>query len=235
MKRARTAGRRMFGVSNQGQTIRSVPTGRRRISRRSYRRSLYNYSLFMPKFRCGSAGNVTMATPAQLNTYNFQRYQCIPTLFTASTWADSYDTATIPTSIVAPVFVRGGVEKLTISSEANEQIDYKVMLVWVKKRGTVPAANTNVSKGFWMMDSTIQNEMTRVVKQWEGTLTYQGGSATFVYRPKMKVYKSEFYSSGSDCMYWYIFVGNTVDAAAVNVIVLQDSSVTVGYIEPAAA
>lgn len=230
MKRARIAGRRMMGINNQGQTIRSTNTRRRRNSRRSYRRSLYNYSRFMPRYRVSNAGHVALTTPTNTTHYTFQRYITLAGLFTPAThWVQAYDSADIPTDINAPVYVRGGEEKFVIASESDEAIEYKIMLVWIKKGATLPTVG-DVDKGYWIGTSATANETIRVMRQWEGTLSYKGGSATFIYKPKMKIYKDEYYSNGFDTMWWFVFLGNTVSDVANDVVIQQNSSITVGYL-----
>lgn len=231
-RRARRAGANAIGISQYGQRIRPIRQSRRRMSRRAYKRNLYNFSSFIPKYHCYFAGAAGVNTPANLTDYTYSSYKCLETLFQADHWTAGLDNNPAPTTINGPVIVRGGEEKFTIASEAAESIDYKVQLVWIRKGGTPMTAGT-YSKSSWPLaiSTDLGNETTRIVKEWQGTLQYTGGSATFVYKPKLKIYKKELFQENScDCMYWYLWVGNTVTQGANSVTVMKDSSVTVSYL-----
>lgn len=231
-RRARRAGVNAIGISQYGQRIRPIRQSRRRMNKRAYKRNLYNFSSMIPRFQVYFAGSAGVNTPANLTDYTFNSYKCLETLFTPANWGSGIDNNSVPTTITGPVIVRGGEEKLTIASEAAESIDYKVQLVWLRRGGTI-IANGSISKGSWPISTSnhLGNETSKIVKEWQGTLQYTGGSATFVYKPKLKVYKKEsFETNGNDCMYWYVYLGNTVTAAANSVVVMKDSSVTVGYL-----
>lgn len=231
-RRVRRAGVNATGISQYGQRIRASRIRGRRMRRSLYRRNLYNFSSMLPRYHVATTSSNSRAAPTNLLEYDFTRTKCLPGLFDSTKWVGSYDASTVPTAIGDYVIVRGGEERLTIASEATEAMDYRVQLVWLKPGATIPSEG-NISKSSWSLDNSLRTgtETMKIMKQWEGTLQYLGGSATFIYKPKLKKYKRELtYNLDLDCMYWFVYLGNTVNTVANIAVITINSSVSVAYV-----
>jgi len=126
-----------------------------------------------------------------------------------------------PTATIGKVTMRGGYSKFTLSSKEDEVVDYRLYAIWVKPNGVPPAAGA-LGKSIDIAHSATDtsNESIRILKQWSGLLD-RSQSASFFFRAKIKQYDTTLFTAGTDCMYWYLGVGNTIDATAVSVSYIQ--------------
>lgn len=226
----RRRGRANFASTQHG-TVRPDYVPRMRMTRfkkRAYKRALYNYGQFTPRYHVSTSGTASLNTPATLTEYRFDAYECMNSLFDHTIYLNSLDGTAIPANVNGPIFLRGGECTLTLACEADEALDYKVQVVWLRKGGSVLASGT-YSKGTWSLSSTSDkpNETTMVLKQWSGVLEKGAGVIKFHYKPKPRMYKNEWYSAANDEPYWYIYVGNSATAAAVGYTINRFYSVTV--------
>lgn len=179
----------------------------------AYRNALLRSSLFINHYSYVESSNATMTCPTSLTSMTYASFLCLSDIGTSTKWSNPNGTS-VPGSIGAGFTVRGGLSKITLASEAAEEIDYKVFLVWVKPGGTVPSSGTfdkMFNPVFSAVDST--DATCRIIKTWSGNLI-TNGCQSFYTKIKPKKYDQVLFGGTppTDAMYWYVGVGNTVTA-----------------------
>lgn len=217
-KKRRVSRRRSTATtgSNSGPTSVLFRRRGRKMKMGSYRAALLRSSMFAAHYSYTESSNATMATPATLTTMTYASFLALSDIGTSTKWSNPNGT-TVPSVIPAGFTVRGGLSKVTIACEATEEIEYKVYLLWVKPGGTVPSSGTFDKMFNPVFSATDATDSTvRIVKCWAGNLI-MNGCQSFYTKIKAKKYDQTFYALGTDALYWYVGVGNTVTGAASNV------------------
>jgi len=220
VKRRRTFKRRPARRSRIGaysSTTGAISTINMRRGRKMnsgmYRRALLRATQFEAKYTVTNTTSSTLSTPANLTEMTYLPLICLPGLSSQSNWFSSYGGN--PTTITGPITVRGGIEKFTLATEAEETIACKVFLIWVKAAGSAPGAGA-LAKGIDPVrgSSDITDQTQRVMKCWAFNLE-RSSAVTLTRYVKPKQYDAISFGNGYDCMYWYVAVGNTVTGSAV--------------------
>jgi len=113
--------------------------------------------------------------------------------------------------------MRGGIEKLTIATEAAETIEMKIYLLWIKPQTTFIAGAT-IDKGVdpVINASDTTDQSAKVIKTWAFNLE-RDSAMTIERKPRVAMIDPVEYANGSGCLWWYIGVANTVTNSAVTV------------------
>lgn len=215
-----------FAVAGEGTLVKPSRNVIRRTSRRRFRNSLYTFTNLFPKYAYLYQNFFSKTTPANVSQYAFSAHPCMGGLFDWTKYT-SMETSDAPVDGQFTPVVRGGLCTLTIASEASENLDYKVQLVWIRKGGTL-IADGAYFKNVWPLNVTANkgNETTVIMKEWSGTTMATQGVVKIQYKPKIKLYKKEWYNIDNDVMYWFVYVGNTVDQQAVAYEIVHTASAT---------
>lgn len=215
-----------YGVSHNQPMVSSVRRrGRRMLSKRKWRNALWNATRCRTHYTAVGTYSTTMAPPADLDNYRLERFKCFDDFTSVANWHNP-DGAT-PATYNGRLIMRGGTEVMTISTEADETMDMMVQLMWVKPGGSIPAAAASIGKSIsmtpYITNTELGNENTRLVKTWKFTLDRGQGCVQLAHKAKIKSYDAAQFSNGSDCMWWLVYVGNTVTGVATNVVTIVKS------------
>jgi len=191
----------------------------RKMRPKKYRNILWNATMASEKYNLNNTIALTVSTPASLVNYTYVNQQMFVGLDDITKYTNS--NGANPTATIGKVTMRGGYSKFTLSSKEDEVVDYRLYAIWVKPNGVAPAAGA-LGKSIDIAHSATDtsNESVKIIKQWSGLLD-RSQSASFFFRAKIKQYDTTLFTAGTDCMYWYLGVGNTIDATAVSVSYIQ--------------
>lgn len=219
-RRRRPYGRRTRvranAMSNNHRAYGGYAPASRKMRPRVYRNLLWRNTQTMPRVNSRGIVSATLASPADTTHYRFVALKCFDNCFAVANMSNPDGVE--PTAWTGKIIMRGGLEQLQFNTEADECMDMQVALVWVKHGCTKAADTASIDKSIalstWTSTGDTLNEGTRLMRKWKFNLTRGQGNYTLEYKPKIKAYDIEYWNAGTDCMYWYIWVGSTVSGSS---------------------
>lgn len=217
--RRRKSGVRVHAVANNQSARGTISNYRsRRTSKRAWRNLLWRNTATMSHFRAHHTSEGEMITPPDLVSYRLTVLKCFADFTSVANWNNP--NGADPTAYNGRVVMRGGLDRLIITTEADEHVDCIVHLVYIK-----PSADTSFFVSAATLDKASQlnpivaandlvDQGARIMKTFKFTVGREAGNYTCEFRPKIKSYDPMQYAANTDCFVWYIYVGNTVTFTA---------------------
>lgn len=225
--------RRGSAITSQAGRPSTFGFGNRRLTRRKvrgYRRNLWIGSTVLPKYRLTGCDATAYNTPANLTSYTNKNYQMFKNtttgvnVFSAAHYI-SDEGSYVPDAIADNIIFRGGESRIVLSTEADETVEYRVSVQYVKPGPSIPATSTttDIEKSNYFNGGDNPSNQWKCLKTWSGFLEPKSAAA-FSWRMRMsKLNLQQFYTDGYG-LYWHILVGNTVTAAANSVTIVREET-----------
>lgn len=196
------------------------------ISKRRWRNALWNFTRCQTHYTATGTYSTSISSPASLDTYQLKTFKAFDDFTAVANWHNPDGPE--PGSLNGRIIMRGGAESMTLSTEADECMDMLVQLVWIKPGGARLSDAAAISKSTamqpWISSADRVNEETRLLKQWKFVLERGAGNVTLTHKARIKAYDTVQFANNADCVFWYVYVGNTVTNTASAVTMIKNWS-----------
>lgn len=206
----RSRRRRAPTVSAQRGNVAGIGFRSRRMRRITWRRLLWNQTLFKPHFRSVVDASNTIPAPVSVDAARLDStFALAANFWTAAGGLQSIDNGVpVPGAFVGDIVLRGGLSRLLLSNNATvDSVRVRVFTVWTNKNpdlSIVPAVGSAVQISW---DPSLVPDFERfgkVLKSQEFILLPGQRPIEITYRHKIRKVDQAIHNLGGEQMIWII-------------------------------